>query len=92
MIMIINLLFNFTNFYVIVFFLTKPLTLVILFSTAVNATLVAKPQPSTSVILELKSVFFLSKPLLSGIFLSASLIFFSKSDLSVSYVVLKQIL
>ena len=44
-------------------FLTKPLTLGILFSTAVNAELVAKPPilgilPSISIILELKSVFF----------------------------------
>ena len=42
MIMITNLLFNFTNFCIIVF-LTKLLTIGILFSTAVNAELVAKP-------------------------------------------------
>ena len=73
--------------------MTKLPTFVILFSTAVNAELVANPVilgilPSISIILELKSV-FLTKPLVSGIFLSASLIFFSKSDLSVSYVVFK---
>ena len=60
-----------------------------LFSTAVNAELVAKPVIlgilfSISVILAFKSV-FLASSLVSGIFLSASLIFFSKSDLSVSY-------
>ena len=91
--MITNLLFNFTNFCVIVYFLNKPLTLGILFLTVGSAELVAKPLilgilPSILVILELKSV-FLAKPLAPGIFLSASLIFFSKSDLSVSYVVFK---
>ena len=63
MIMIFNFTFNFTNFCVIACFLTKLLTLGILFSTAVNAELVAKPlmlgiSPSVSVILELKSVLF----------------------------------
>ena len=63
MIVIINFTFTFTNFCVIVFLLTKLLTFRILFSTAVNAELVAKPLllgilPSTSLILELKSVFF----------------------------------
>ena len=52
------------------------------FSTAVNAALIAKPLilsilPSISVILALKSV-FLTSPLVSGIFLFASLILFSK--------------
>ena len=42
--MISNFLFNFTNFCVIIcFFLTKLLTSGILFSTAVNAEVVAKP-------------------------------------------------
>ena len=55
-------------------FLIKLLTFDILFSTAVNAELVARPVilgilPSVSVILTLKSV-FLTKPLMSGIFLS----------------------
>ena len=44
--------------------------------------------PSISVILAFKSV-FLAKSLVSGIFLSVLLIFFSKSDLSVSYVAFK---
>ena len=65
----------------------------ILFSTAVNAELVATPiilriLPSTSVILALKSV-FLTKPLTSGIFLFTSLIFFSKPDPLFSYLVLE---
>ena len=66
--MISNFLLNFPNFCAIVlllFFLTKLLTFGILFSTAVNAELVAKPLilgivPSISVILELKSVVFFS--------------------------------
>ena len=37
-----SFIFNFTNFCVIVIFLTKLLTLAILFSTAVRATVVAK--------------------------------------------------
>ena len=73
--------------------MTKPLTPGILFSTAVNAQLVANPVIlgilfSISVILTFKSV-FLASSLVSEIFLSASLILFSKSDLSVSYVVFK---
>ena len=43
MIMIRNFPFNFTNFCVIIRFLTKLLTSGILFSTAVNAEVVAKP-------------------------------------------------
>ena len=63
----------------------------ILFSTAVNPELVAKLVIlgillSISVILAFKFV-FLARSLRSRIFLSASLIFFSKSYLSVSYVV-----
>ena len=74
MIMIIEFTFNFINFCVIVCFLTKLLTFGISCSIAVNAELVAKPLilgilPSISVILELRSV-FLSKPLVSGNFLS----------------------
>ena len=41
--MIPNLLLNFIYFCVIVCFSTKPLTFGVLFSTAVNAELVAKP-------------------------------------------------
>ena len=44
--------------------------------------------PSVSVILVFKSV-FLASSLVSGTFLSASLTFFCKSDLSVSYLVFK---
>ena len=42
MIMIIKFIFNFCNFSVIIVFLTKLLTLGILFSTVVNAVFVAK--------------------------------------------------
>ena len=60
--MIANLLFNFINFCITVYFFTKLLTSGNLFSTAVNAELVANPVilgilPSISVILALKSVF-----------------------------------
>ena len=59
MIMISNFLFNFSNFCVIVSFLTKLLTLGNLFSTAVRALVVAKLlilgiSPLTSFILALK--------------------------------------
>ena len=58
MIMIIKFIFNFCNFSIIVCFLTKLLTLGILFSTLVNAVFVAKLLvsgilPSISVILVL---------------------------------------
>ena len=60
MIMISNFLFNFTNLCVIVSFLTTLLTLGILFSTAVRATVVAKLvilgiPPLTSFILALRA-------------------------------------
>ena len=63
MITISDFLFNFTNFCVIICFLTKLLTSGVLFSTAVNAELVARPLtlgilPSISVILAFKSVFY----------------------------------
>ena len=92
--MTINLIFNFTNFCIIIcFFFTKLLTPGILFSAAVNAELIARPVilgllPSISVILAFKSVFQLDH-LYQEFFLSASLIDFSKFDLSVSYVVFK---
>ena len=59
----INLTFNVTNFCVIICFFTKLLKSGILFSTAVNAELVARPVIlgillSTSIILAFKSVFF----------------------------------
>ena len=83
--MIIDFTFIFPNLCVIVCFLTKLLTSGILFSTAVNAELITIPItlglfPSISVILAFKS-FFLAISLVSGIF-------FSKSDLSVSYRIL----
>ena len=79
MIMITNLLFSFTNLYCV--FLTKLLTFGILFSTAVNAELVGNPVIlgilfSISVILAFKSVFFLARSHVLGIFFSASLIVF----------------
>ena len=92
MIMIINPIFNFAKFRIIIFF-TRLITSGILFLTAVNAESVARPAilgilPSISVILAFKSE-FLARSFVSGIFLSASLIFFYKSDLCVSYVVFK---
>ena len=71
MIMIIKFIFKFCNFSVIVCFLTKLLTLGILFSTVVNAVFVAKLLisgilPSISVILVLQSV-VLTRPLVSGV-------------------------
>ena len=74
-------------------FSPKLLTSSILFSAAVNAELVVNPVIlgilfSISVILTFKSV-FLARSLASVIFLSASLIFFSKPDLSVSCVAFK---
>ena len=72
MIVTSNFFFNIRYFFVVICFLTKLLTSGILFSTAVNAELVAKPVilgilPSTSVILALKFV-FLTKSLTSEIF------------------------
>ena len=69
MIMIIDVLFNFTNFCAIIcFFLTKLLT-GILFSTAVNAELVAKPLILG--ILHFISVILISVFLTSSLLLSA---------------------
>ena len=71
--------------------MTKLLTFGILLSTAVNAELVAKPVIlgilfSISVILAFKSV---ARSLVSEIFFSVSLNFFSRFDLSVSYLFFK---
>ena len=79
-------IFNFSNFCVIICFLTKLLILGILFSAVVNTAFAAKGLildilPSIPVILVLQSV-FLTRPLVSGFF-------FSNSDLSVSYLVFK---
>ena len=70
MIMISNFLFNFSNFYVIVFS-TKLLTLGILFSTAVRAIVLAKlvlfgVLPLISFILALKEA-LVTKLVISGI-------------------------
>ena len=75
--------------------MTKFLTSGIIFSTAVNAEVVAKPLilgilPSISLTLAFQSV-FLTSPLAWGSFLSAPLISFSKSDLSVVHLVFKTI-
>ena len=96
MIVIINYIFNFLNLCIVTVFFIKLLTSGILFSTAVNSELVAKPAMlcilhSISVTLVLKSVFFLIKVLISGIFLSILSILSSKSDPSFSYLLfLKQ--
>ena len=73
--------------------MTKLLTSGILFSTGVNAELVFKLVIlgiffSISLILAFKSAFS-ARSLVSGNCLSASLIFFPRSDLSVSYAVFK---
>ena len=75
-------------------FVAKPLTSDILFSTTAKADFVAKSLisgilPSISVTLVLKSVFFLTKLVTSGIFLSILSILSSKSDPSFSYLVLE---
>ena len=72
MIMIIYFIFNFTTFCNIVSFLTKLLTLNVLFSTAVIAAVVAKLEilgilPLTSFILALRVV-LVAKLVISGIF------------------------
>ena len=74
--------------------MTKLLTFGILFSTAVNAKLVAYPVIlgilfCISVTLAFKSVFFLARSLVLGIFFSPSLNVFPRPDLSVSYLVFK---
>ena len=62
-------------------FFTKLLTWGISFSTAVNVALVAKPRNAKDFAFYFNDfsirICFLTSPLVSGIFLSASLIFFS---------------
>ena len=91
MIIIIDFILNFTKVCVIVRFLTKPATLGVLFSTEVNAGLVANTRYFTLYFSNFRILicFSLTKPLALGIFLSTSLIFFSRSHLSVSYVAFK---
>ena len=74
---------------IIICFLTKPLTSGILFLTAANSGLVAAPPACAMSLANYIFSVTLTKPLVSGIFFSASLVFFFKSDLSVSYVVFK---
>ena len=78
MVMISNFLFNFISFCVIVSFLTKLLTLGILFSTAVSALLVAKLvilgiSSLTLFILALREA-LVAKLVISGVFSSIFLI------------------
>ena len=81
--MIIKFIFNFCNFSVIVcFFLTKLLTLGILFSTVVNAFFVAKLLKSGFLFSNSVSFAFLTKSVTLGVL-------FSNSDLSVSYLAFK---
>ena len=82
MIIIIKFIFNFCNFIVIIWFLTKLLTLGILFSTVVNAVFVAKLLISGILFSIAVNAVFVAKLLISGIL-------FSNSDLSVSYLVFK---
>ena len=69
--------------------MTKLLTSGILFSTAVNAVVVAKPLILGALLAVLLYYDFSASPLVSGIFWSVSLILFSEFDLSVSYLVFK---
>ena len=75
MIMVSKFIFDFCNFSIIICFLTKLLTISILFSTVVNALFAGKLLISG--ILLPNSVFFLTKSVTLGIL-------FSNSDLSVS--------
>ena len=68
MIMISKFLFKLTNFCVIVCFLTKLLTLGILFSTAVNAVFVAKLLAFGILFSNSVSFAFLTKSVTLGIF------------------------
>ena len=68
MIMISKILFRFTGFCVIVYFLAKLLTSGILFSTAVNAVFVAKLLTSGILFSNSVSFAFLTRSVTSGIF------------------------
>ena len=65
--MIIKFIFNFCNFGVIICFLTRLLTLGILFSTVVNAVFVAKLLISGILFSTVVNAVFVAKPLISGI-------------------------
>ena len=76
MIMISKFLFKLTNGWVIIcFFLTKLLTLGILFSTAVNAVFVVKLLTSRILLFNSVSFVSLTKSVTSGVFFSNSPIF-----------------
>ena len=70
-------------------FLTKPVALGILFSTAVNAGFVAKALISGILFSTAVKADFLTRSLKSGVFFSTLLILSSKSDPSFSYLVLE---
>ena len=75
MIMIIEFIFNISNLSIVVFFLTKPLILEILFSTVVNAVFVAKLLILGILFSTVVNAVFVAKPLISGILPSISVIF-----------------
>ena len=81
MIMISKFLFNFSNFCVIICFLTKLLTLVILVSTAVNAVFVSKLLTSGTLFSNSVSFVFLTKSVKSGILFYLFNLWFSKQNL-----------
>ena len=68
MIMISEFLLGFSNFCVIIYFLTKLLTLGILFPTSVNAVFVAKLLTPGILFSNSVSFVFLTKSVTSGIF------------------------
>ena len=72
--MIIRFVFNFYNFSVIIWFLTKLLTLGILFSTVVNTVFVAKLLISGILFSTVVNAVFVAKLLISGILPSISVI------------------
>ena len=80
--MISKFLLGFSNFCVIIYFLTKLLTLRILFPTSVNAVFVAKLVTPGVLFSNSVSFVFLTKSVTSGIF-------FCNSALSVWYLVFK---
>ena len=74
MIMIIEYIFNISNFGIIVCFLTKPLILGILFSAVVNAVFVTKLLILGILFSTVVNAAFVPKPLISGILFSISVI------------------
>ena len=82
MVMISKFLFKFTNFCVIICFLTKLLRSGILFSTAISADFVTKPLRSGVLFSNSVRFVFLTRSVTSGIY-------FSNSALSVGYLAFK---